>query len=63
MTPTSGTKVAMWLNIFTAVAGAAGYIGAIPGMPPAVSAAALILGGLNGVLHATTGNAPIVGGK
>lgn len=53
----------MWFNIFTAAAGLVGTLGAIPGMPPAVSWAALVLGGVNGVLHATTGNSPIVGGK
>ena len=61
MQATSGTSMSMWANIFGAVA--TGAMGAVQFLPPQYAWVGALIFGANAALHATTGNAPIVGGK
>ncbi len=61
MFPTFGTRASMWLNFGMAAFGAlsqSGLVNLIPG--PYAPIAMMGMGLLNGILHMSTGNTPIV---
>lgn len=61
MLPTPGTKVSMWGNFLMAAFGAAQQSGVLSLIPGQYSGYVLLGAGLlNGILHMSTGNTPVV---
>ncbi len=62
MLPTLGTKASMWGNFALSIFGAAQQSGIVNMIPGQYSGYIMLgMGVLNTMLHAATGNAPIVG--